>query len=492
VNSQNKVIGRQEFKAGGYWNYDTYRRPSVSLGYLNANGWGNKDDGRCDVRFANVKADDITDNLTIRFASVNGEDAVTAAQKGVLQIKSMPKSEFDYDDQFAFAYGEIKKYKGTNKDIVIPNTIWDNPVISIGESAFSSKSLTDVTIPDGVTYIGRQAFAYNDFTRITIGENVTLGENAFCCGFDNAYKNNGRPARQFRRASDNSDNARKFRRASDNSDNWVAQMTQEEQEELRQRQEAERQRWEAERPQREREEMERQRQQEREKVERQRHEAERQRWEATAKLETYRNATGLDYNVSGGVSLMMNSLDSCYRYNGAQFHFSVGWLMNRFNFVHAGFTLDWGAIGFNDDTATWDKIKAAHPGINDEINIKDADFGNSNFSSGFFNLGAFVKLYPADIMYLLGGVGLGWRYADASKQDISLISVVEPVFSVGTGFHLLHGSHTNYEGGGGVLLETQYKMVPLKGRLVGYLSINLGIGTCRAGVGYVGDKSRGI
>ena len=78
VNSKNKVIGRQEFKTGGYWEYETSGRPSVS----------SYTDGYKDVRYTNVKADEITDNLTIRFASVNGEAAETAARKGILQIRT--------------------------------------------------------------------------------------------------------------------------------------------------------------------------------------------------------------------------------------------------------------------------------------------------------------------------------------------------------------------------------------------------------------------
>jgi hypothetical protein len=97
-------------------------------------------------------------------------------------------------------------------------------------------------------------------------------------------------------------------------------------------------------------------------------------------------------------------------------------------------------------------------------------------------LGAFVKLYPADIMYLSGGVGFNWRYSDALKQRISLISVVEPVYSVGAGFSFAHASHEKNEGVVGITLEAQYNMVPLKDRLAGYLSINLLIGVCRGGI----------
>jgi hypothetical protein len=92
VNSRNKVIGRQEFKTGGYWEYKLYE-VELGLRYAIRPRVYTSTDGHKDVRFTNVKADEITDNLTIRFASVNGEAAETAARKGVLQIKAMSKGE---------------------------------------------------------------------------------------------------------------------------------------------------------------------------------------------------------------------------------------------------------------------------------------------------------------------------------------------------------------------------------------------------------------
>ena len=67
-------------------------------------------------------------------------------------------------------------------ELVIPDTIEGNPVTSIGESAFSQcKSLTSITIPDGVTSIGLQAFFHCDgLTSITIPNSVTsIGVQAF-------------------------------------------------------------------------------------------------------------------------------------------------------------------------------------------------------------------------------------------------------------------------------------------------------------------------
>ena len=239
VNSQNKVIGEQEFEVSGKWGYNTNydRRPEV---------WVNSDT-REDVTFRDVNVNDITDNLTIRIATINGEAAITAAKKGILQIKAKSKSEFDANDLYTFKFGKMEKYTWEKKEdlnLVIPNTIWDDPVISIGDdvfsryyshrngmligliipnsvtsigkSAFSYNKLKSVTIPNGVTYIGNsafyageltnviipnsvtsigeQAFLENKLTSITIGADVSIGGRAFGNKFEEAYQNNDHKA----------------------------------------------------------------------------------------------------------------------------------------------------------------------------------------------------------------------------------------------------------------------------------------------------------
>jgi formylglycine-generating enzyme required for sulfatase activity len=159
------VIGRQEFHVGCDWEYNRNRHFSVSVA----------SDGGKKVSFTNVKANDITDHLTIRFASVNGEAAETAARNGVLQIRAMSKSEFDANDRFKFAFGEINGYNGTGGNLVIPNTVWNDRVISIAGNVFANSQLTS----------------------ITIGENITLGQNAFGRGFEQSYQNNRRMAKTY-------------------------------------------------------------------------------------------------------------------------------------------------------------------------------------------------------------------------------------------------------------------------------------------------------
>jgi len=80
VNSRNKVIGRQTFQTGGSYEIPV-PLPGNGTRIQISNGFNT-------VNFANVKADDITDNLTVRIASVNGTAAETAVKNKVLQIQA--------------------------------------------------------------------------------------------------------------------------------------------------------------------------------------------------------------------------------------------------------------------------------------------------------------------------------------------------------------------------------------------------------------------
>jgi hypothetical protein len=467
VNSRNKVIGSQEFKVGGCWEYKTWERPSVRLGYSDDYGRCSNGNGREDVKFKNVKADDITDNLTIRIASVNGEAAETAARKGVLQIKAMPKSEFDENDRFVFAFGEIKKYNGTY-GINIPNTVWEAPVISIGESAFSSKSLTYVTIPDGVTSIGQQAFGWNkltgailiptsvtfignsafynnELTSITIGENVTLGENAFGNGFEKAYQSNGRSARSFRRTSDN-------------SGDWIVQMTYEEQEEQRQRLE-------------------------RLQLGYRKPEEENRQWQDTSETSTGTITTSQAYPASnsrykeqepsGGGSafvgygaLLMTEQQSLPLYNQLSGQVILGFTIGM-EFLHLGLKVE--GIQplklYGEDSIKHEVLKY-YPNIpRDDITIV-----SHNFTTAVL----FARLYLGNYVYLSGGGG--WWFHDAYVEEnsewglnrIQLIYVEGvPVFNAGIGF--VTGKK------GGFFFDSYYNIVLRRNGPDQYVTINGGL-----------------
>ncbi len=74
----------------------------------------------------------------------------------------------------------ITGYTGSGGSAAIPDTINDLPVTRIGDYAFGSSSLTDLTIPGSVTNIGNYAFISSSLTRITIPGSVTgIGDYAF-------------------------------------------------------------------------------------------------------------------------------------------------------------------------------------------------------------------------------------------------------------------------------------------------------------------------
>ncbi len=86
---------------------------------------------------------------------------------------------------FNIKNGVLLKYKGTDKEVVIPNG-----VTRIDDEAFAyCTSLTSIIIPDSVTSIGYQAFLdCTSLTSITIPDSVTnIGESAF---WNTAYHKN--------------------------------------------------------------------------------------------------------------------------------------------------------------------------------------------------------------------------------------------------------------------------------------------------------------
>ena len=189
LNDQNRVIGRQTLQTGGFWELSMAARPSVNVSASN----------RQTLNFQNVNANDISDRMSIRVASVNGIAAETAARDRVLQIRAVSRGDFARYDRFRFARGEVQGFSNhavSVANLTIPSTIWGDPVISIGARAFNRTGLTSVVIPSSVAYIGGEAFLNNDLTRITIGANVTISANSFGGGgfyrFPENYNQNGR------------------------------------------------------------------------------------------------------------------------------------------------------------------------------------------------------------------------------------------------------------------------------------------------------------
>ncbi len=88
-----------------------------------------------------------------------------------------PEDDFDFED------GVILEYTGTDENVVIPDTIGDEPVTEIGEGAFQWAAITSVTIPASVTKIGDYAFIdFNELVVTFLGPAPEVGNAAF--GFD--------------------------------------------------------------------------------------------------------------------------------------------------------------------------------------------------------------------------------------------------------------------------------------------------------------------
>jgi hypothetical protein len=74
----------------------------------------------------------------------------------------------------------ITSYNGHLNTVEIPSKIKNHPVTTISDSAFSSKQLIEVKIPDSVTSIGNSAFSSNQLIELNIPSNVIeIGEWAF-------------------------------------------------------------------------------------------------------------------------------------------------------------------------------------------------------------------------------------------------------------------------------------------------------------------------
>ena len=100
----------------------------------------------------------------------------TPAPPPASETKSAPDFELL---QNRFGGITIIAYKGTEKNVVIPETIGGLPVTIIGVKAFYKKDLSSVTIPETVVTIEPLAFAENHFESVDISGCVSIGYEAF-------------------------------------------------------------------------------------------------------------------------------------------------------------------------------------------------------------------------------------------------------------------------------------------------------------------------
>jgi len=92
-----------------------------------------------------------------------------------------PPSDFDYDLNKEGTGVVIKKYKGKEKDVIIPSLIEDFPVVQLGRMAFYKSNIVSVVIPDSIILIasdddysyGREGFCYcESLQKVTLPKNL--------------------------------------------------------------------------------------------------------------------------------------------------------------------------------------------------------------------------------------------------------------------------------------------------------------------------------
>jgi hypothetical protein len=174
VNERGRVIGRQAARFSPSFSFSgPDRQGQVSVNY--------EENAFTTVTFGAVKADDITDSLTVRVASVNRAAPENARFR--ITALSGPEWEARRSPVVRIEKGVVRGFTGQAVPnlVIPPSDPWGDPVTAIGDRAFEGKGFARVTIPNSVASIGNYAFSgCTSLTGVTIGNGVTyIGYQAF-------------------------------------------------------------------------------------------------------------------------------------------------------------------------------------------------------------------------------------------------------------------------------------------------------------------------
>ena len=166
LNEQGKVIGRQTVEMNSRYSFSGTRLEGPGTAFTT-------------VRFTGVKGDDISDRMSIRIATINGQKPDEA---GISRIAPISTQQMQASRSFSIYNGVIRPSSNNYNlgAVTIPAELWGERVTGIANGAFENSGITSVTIPNSVTIIGNSAFANNKLTSVTIPEGVTIiGDKAF-------------------------------------------------------------------------------------------------------------------------------------------------------------------------------------------------------------------------------------------------------------------------------------------------------------------------
>jgi hypothetical protein len=142
------------------------------------------------VTFGGVSANDISDKLAIRVASVNGAPAQNA-RFPIIAVPGPKWEEYNIEggdyEHLQIEGGIVKGFSKSLSDhqreryyLVIPADIWGERITAVANSAFKDKRLARVAISSGITAIGNSAFENCQLTSVAIPNSVTsIGDRAF-------------------------------------------------------------------------------------------------------------------------------------------------------------------------------------------------------------------------------------------------------------------------------------------------------------------------